>query len=207
MSPLISKLYLTIRNKLIPSIRYFFLVLIPAYFRAVKSSRTRQLTFLSIICLFLISMTAIFFYGNSVKPPAENSNIEAITYREFKNAVESGNVLSIIDYNQNAKKITGRFKDNKLFITDNPQSNDIKKYLLEQGVAFEDKPFIETLPHMLVNILAAVLPMVLAVVLIALVMGRLIKKQYSGKDSKFDTIKKCNITFEDVAGNEEAKQT
>jgi len=206
VSPLLAKLYLTIRNKLIPRIRYLFIVLIPAYFRAVKSSRTRQLTFLSIICILSISLTAFFFYANSVKPSAESISIETITYREFKKAVESGNVLSVIDYNQNAKKITGRFKNNKLFITDNPQSNDIKKYLLEQGVAFEDKPFIETLPNILVNILVAVLPMVFAVVLIGLVMGRLIKKQYAGKDSKFDIIKKCNITFDDVAGNEEAKQ-
>ncbi|MFZ5986590.1 MAG: ATP-dependent zinc metalloprotease FtsH [Bacillota bacterium] len=207
MSFLFSKLYLILRNKVIPSIRYFFLVLIPKYYNSVKNSKVRKLTFLAIFCLFLIIVSSAVIYINSIKTSAENNDPYYITYKEFKNNVKLNNVSVVLDYKQNAKKITGRFNDNKLFITDNPQSNDLKEYLLEHGVKLEDKPFIQTIPDILVNMLFTMLPLVLTIVVISIVMGRLIRKQYSGNnDSKFDIIKKCSLTFENVAGNEEAKQ-
>lgn len=207
VSFLFSKLYLILRNKVIPSIRYFFLVLIPKYYNSVKNSKVRKLTFLAIFCLFLIIVSSAVIYINSIKTSAENNDPYYITYKEFKNNVKLNNVSVVLDYKQNAKKITGRFNDNKLFITDNPQSNDLKEYLLEHGVKLEDKPFIQTIPDILVNMLFTMLPLVLTIVVISIVMGRLIRKQYSGNnDSKFDIIKKCSLTFENVAGNEEAKQ-
>lgn len=207
VSILFSKLYLMLRNKIIPNIRYFFLVLIPRYLRTVKSSRPRKLAFLSILFVFIIITASLVLYSNFSTPSANINEPVYMTYREFKNAVDNDNVLSVLDYNINAKKITLRLKDNTLCITDNPQSTGLKEYLLEQGVKLEEKPFIETLPDVLGSIITTTLPLVLAVVLISIVMGRMLKKQYSNnKDAKFNIIKKCGITFDNVAGNEEAKQ-
>ncbi|TYQ16196.1 UNVERIFIED_CONTAM: cell division protease FtsH [Acetivibrio alkalicellulosi] len=200
-----SKLILLFKNKIIPNIRYFFLVLIPKNFRSITGSKVSRISFLLVVLLMVISVAIILTNSNNTYPNESQSTF--ISYREFLDHVESGSVLTIIDYTQSSKKITGRLHDNTLFTTDNPQSSELKKYLLEQGIKLEEKRFVETIPQILLNVVLSFLPFIFIILIIVFLMGQLLKKQYSGnKDSKFNITKNCGLTFENVAGNEEAKE-
>ncbi len=202
-----SKLLLFIRNKIIPNIRYLFLILTPKYYKTVKKSRARKLAllFLLIIAIFTVSLSIIL--DSITKTPSKEDLTSNITYNAFVNYVESDNVAAIYDYNKNAKKIKGKLKNGDLFVTDNPESEDMKKYLLEYGISLQEKPFSEKLFQSFMSMVLSIVPLVLSIALISVFMGRLLKKQYSGnKDSKFGIIMQCDITFDNVAGNEEAKQ-
>lgn len=187
--------------------RYLFLILTPKYYKTVKKSRARKLTllFLLIIAIFTVSISIIL--DSMTKSPSKEDLTSNITYNAFVNYVESDNVTTIYDYNKNAKKINGKLKNGDLFVTDNPESEDMKKYLLEYGISLEEKPFSEKLFQSFMSMVLSIVPLVLSIALISVFMGRLLKKQYSGnKDSKFGITMKCDITFDNVAGNEEAKQ-
>jgi cell division protease FtsH len=141
------------------------------------------------------------------KSPSREDLTSNITYNAFVNYIESDNVATIYDYNKNAKKIKGKLKNGDLFITDNPESEDMKKYILEHGISLEEKPFNEKLFQSFIGMLLSIVPIIITIALISLFMGRLLKKQYSSnKDTKFGITMKCDITFDNVAGNEEAKQ-
>ena len=202
-----SKLLLFIRNKIIPNIRYLFLILTPKYYKTVKKSKARKLAllFLIIIAIFTVSISIIL--DSITKTTSKEDSTSNITYNAFVNYVESDNVSAIYDYNKNAKKIKGKLKNGDLFVTDNPESEEMKKYLLEYGISLEEKPLSEKLFQSFMSMVISIVPLVLTIGLISIFMGRLLKKQYSGnKDSKFGIIMKCDITFDNVAGNEEAKQ-
>ena len=183
------------------------MILTPKYYKTVKKSRARKLAllFLLIIAIFTVSLSIIL--DSITKTPSKEDLTSNITYNAFVNYVESDNVAAIYDYNKNAKKIKGKLKNGDLFVTDNPESEDMKKYLLEYGISLQEKPFSEKLFQSFMSMVLSIVPLVLSIALISVFMGRLLKKQYSGnKDSKFGIIMQCDITFDNVAGNEEAKQ-
>jgi cell division protease FtsH len=158
-----------------------------------------------IIVIFTVSLSIIL--DNMTKSPSREDLTSNITYNAFVNYIESDNVATIYDYNKNAKKIKGKLKNGDLFITDNPESEDMKKYILEHGISLEEKPFNEKLFQSFIGMLLSIVPIIITIALISLFMGRLLKKQYSSnKDTKFGITMKCDITFDNVAGNEEAKQ-
>jgi cell division protease FtsH len=158
-----------------------------------------------IIVIFTVSLSIIL--DNMTKSPSREDLTSNITYNAFVNYLESDNVATIYDYNKNAKKIKGKLKNGDLFITDNPESEDMKKYILEHGISLEEKPFNEKLFQSFIGMLLSIVPIIITIALISLFMGRLLKKQYSSnKDTKFGITMKCDITFDNVAGNEEAKQ-
>ncbi|GEM_PF-108492 len=207
VATLFSKLFLFLRNKVIPNIRYLFLILTPKYYKTVKTSTSRKVALLIILIIAIFTFSASLILDNMADTQEKTVITSNITYKSFIEYVEENNISAIFDYNQSDKKIKGKFKNGEFFITDNPESEDLKKYLLEHGISLKDKPFTETLFQSTIKIFLSLFPLVLSIVFISLFMGRMIKKQYSGnKDSKFSIIKKCDITFENVAGNEEAKQ-
>lgn len=206
MSTLLAKLYLKFRNKVIQSIRYFLLVSVPKYIQSARNSKIKISVFFIIVLMTLITFSLPFLFDRMPEPSTDSREPLNITYKEFIENVESGNITSVIGYSQSSRKINGRYADGKLFITDSPQSNDLKKYLLEQGVKFEEKSFAQRLPDIILSVVGAILPTILLIIAFTVIMGKVIKKQSSSGGAKFDIIKKCNITFEHAAGNEEAKQ-
>jgi len=204
---LFSKLSLFIKNKIIPNIRFLFLILTPKYYKTVKKSKSRKLVLLLLLIIAIFTMSLSIILDSITKPPSKENLTSNITYKAFIDYAESGDVDTIYDYNKNAKKITGSFKNGDIFITDNPESEDMKKYLLEQGISLKEKPFSKKLFQTFINLLLSILPLALSILLIILFMGRMLKKQNSGNnDSKFKIIMKCDLCFDNVAGNEEAKQ-
>ena len=204
---LFSKLLLFTRNKIIPNIRYLFLILTPNYYKTVKKSKARKLALfiLLIIAIFTVSLSVIL--DSITISKSKTATTSNITYKAFVDYVEADNIAAVYDYNKNDKKIKGKFSNGDVFITDNPESEDLKEYLLKHGISLEEKPFSEMISQTLLSMVLSIFPLVLSIALISILMGRMLKKQYSGnKDSKFGIIKKCEITFENVAGNEEAKQ-
>ncbi|NLL05094.1 MAG: ATP-dependent zinc metalloprotease FtsH [Clostridiaceae bacterium] len=198
---------LFIRNKIIPNIRYIFLILTPKYYKTVKKSKARKLILLLMLIIVIFTVSLSIILDNMTKSPSREDLTSNITYNAFVNYIESDNVATIYDYNKNAKKIKGKLKNGDLFITDNPESEDMKKYILEHGISLEEKPFNEKLFQSFIGMLLSIVPIIITIALISLFMGRLLKKQYSSnKDTKFGITMKCDITFDNVAGNEEAKQ-
>jgi len=183
------------------------LILTPKYYKTVKKSKARKLILLLMLIIVIFTVSLSIILDNMTKSPSREDLTSNITYNAFVNYIESDNVATIYDYNKNAKKIKGKLKNGDLFITDNPESEDMKKYILEHGISLEEKPFNEKLFQSFIGMLLSIVPIIITIALISLFMGRLLKKQYSSnKDTKFGITMKCDITFDNVAGNEEAKQ-
>lgn len=183
------------------------MILTPKYYKTVKKSKARKLILLLMLIIVIFTVSLSIILDNMTKSPSREDLTSNITYNAFVNYIESDNVATIYDYNKNAKKIKGKLKNGDLFITDNPESEDMKKYILEHGISLEEKPFNEKLFQSFIGMLLSIVPIIITIALISLFMGRLLKKQYSSnKDTKFGITMKCDITFDNVAGNEEAKQ-
>ncbi|MCX7749276.1 MAG: ATP-dependent zinc metalloprotease FtsH [Clostridia bacterium] len=202
-----TKLMMIFHNTIKSRIRYLFTVFFPKHLKSIVKIGARKVFILALIFTILISIPLISVLKTTNLNKASPRSSQEISYNEFLSSLNTHQIDTITDYKQNAKKITGKFKNTgKIFTTDNPQSNDLKKYLLEKGVKFEDKPFIETIPEKLIYLMGLVLPMIIIIMAMGFIMNRIIKKQSSGNNAKFEVIKKCTVTFDHVAGNEEAKE-
>lgn len=200
-----SKLLLFIHNKVIPNIRYFSTVVIPKYYRSLTDSKGKKIgmIFSMTLLIFTLFVLVLYLLINAFKPTPKAH----FKYNQFINYLETQNIEELIEYRPSSTKIEGKLKNGTYFTTDNPQTTDFKKYLLEYGVKFKEKSFVEKIPRIIISLVASFIPLLLLILIFAGVMSRIIKKQSSGnKDTKFDFIKKCPLTFENVAGNEEAKE-
>lgn len=148
--------------------------------------------------MFIALVSNIFLYMNNRKEYKE------ISYKLFLNYIEQGLVQEV--ELKDRPQLRGKLNNGKLFVTDNPRRENFKEYLLLNNVkVIEDKNVFPT------QAITAIL------LLIGIgVLAYLTNKNYSKQAekemalmSKMDTedSKKGKITFGDVAGNEEAKES
>jgi len=151
------------------------------------------------ICLVIIIASSIFFIFKDKK------EFQDISYTEFINAVEEDNIVSV--NLSNDAKITGMLKDDSYFRTDNPRSESFKEKLLEAGIDVE-----ETNGNSTVNDIVMFIFVVVGFSAMMYFFSKNSNKQAQKEMTQMSDIENDNgnsdkITFIDVAGNEEAKES
>ena len=129
---------------------------------------------------------------------------DKLPYNQFLQAVERGAVDKI--YLSNSDRIKAEYKDGKTFITDNPRTENFKEFLLTQGIeVVEVKEKIQG-----GQVFSAIITLSLVGFFIFAI-NRNVSREKQGKAGKqlFNAIlpENVNVKFDNVAGNEEAKES
>lgn len=156
--------------------------------------------------LFLIistALTAAFFIKDRIALHKEE--IQKFSYNEFMENVESGQVAKV-EYSTKGTKIKGELKDGTIFETTKP-TDEFNKQLLESevDVVLTDIGSSSTLKNLLAGLLNFGLTFGLFVFVMMRISKSIIKSQTSSMNANFALVQTSDYTFDDVAGNEEAK--
>jgi len=156
-----------------------------------------------IILILLAVSTSAYLYDKKTK------EIKEYTYVEFLKLTQQ-NKVDII-YIDDTSNITGQLKDGTSFITQNPRSENLKEKMLMLGVDVREGRQNEGILAVLKGLLILGL-IVLFVWLISRAMNK--NSAQTNKNTtdqlstiECETIQDVGINFDDVAGNEEAKES
>ncbi len=154
-----------------------------------------------IIGLLLIALFNLF------QNPGQRSSGQEVAYSQFLNDVEQGRVRNVVISGQ---QITGSYTDSTAFQTFAPQDPDLVKRLEERGVAIAAKPATEG-GQSLLGVIISWFPMFLILAVWIFFMRQMQgtggKAMGFGKSkAKLLTEAHGRVTFEDVAGVDEAKE-
>lgn len=148
-----------------------------------------------LLMVAIITIASIFVYNRS-------NSMEEISYNEFLSRVENGNIDQVQLNNSSKIKVT--FKDGTEVTTDNPRNSQFKEQLLFNDISVvEESNSFETI----------LMPMI---ILFSLFGSLIYIRKSSGKEAEKEMANMSNmenddydvsITFDDVAGNEEAKES
>jgi cell division protease FtsH len=164
----------------------------------VNFSRNAALWIIIVLLLF-----ALFnlFQGSSQRGPDRE-----VAFSDFMERVESGDVANVTIQGQ---KVQGQFRDGRQFTTYAPQGSGLVSNLRENGVRISAKPEEQLNP--LLSVLISWFPMLLLIAVWIFFMRQMQggggKAMGFGKSkAKLLTEKTGKVTFDDVAGIDEAKQ-
>jgi cell division protease FtsH len=164
----------------------------------VNFSRNAALWIIIVLLLF-----ALFnlFQGSSQRGPDRE-----VAFSDFMERVESGDVSNVTIQGQ---KVQGQFRDGRQFTTYAPQGSGLVSSLRENGVRISAKPEEQLNP--LLSVLISWFPMLLLIAVWIFFMRQMQggggKAMGFGKSkAKLLTEKTGRVTFDDVAGIDEAKQ-
>lgn len=156
-----------------------------------------KIKLLLVLILSIALISSIFVYINNDKEYVE------IPYKEFLSYVDRG-LVEEIQLNDKSN-LRGKLKDGKNFITDNPRTEDFKEELLLHNIKV-----VENEKNM-------ILGQGIGFILVLATIGALIyliNNNSKQAEKEMETMSKMdtdssqeNITFKDVAGNEEAKES
>jgi cell division protease FtsH len=156
--------------------------------------------------LWLVIILLIFALFNLFQGTSATLQQPPLRYTDFLDRVESGEVNEITLQGQ---EITGKFRDGAAFKTMAPENTDVFAAMRENGVQVEVAPPDETNP--LLQILITWFPMLLLLGVWIFFMRQM--QSGGGKAMGFGkskarllTEKHGRVTFEDVAGVDEAKE-
>jgi cell division protease FtsH len=156
----------------------------------------------------VIAVVAIIALVNLYQARNALPHTQAITYSQFLESLDHGQVRSVIMTGQD---VVGRFTDNTRFRTYAANDPDLVKALRAKGVAIAVVPAPDNGPSWL-NILTTLLP----IVLIAAVTIFFMRQMYGGggrllglgkSKARLLTQAQGRVTFADVAGVDEAKES
>ncbi|QQY78794.1 cell division protease FtsH [Keratinibaculum paraultunense] len=151
-----------------------------------------------IIFVFISLFSTVYFYIS------ENSKYIEMSYKTFLNHVEEGLIEEI--KLSNKSKFIGKFKNGNEFIIDNPRKEGFKEYLLLHDV----KVIEEEISVLSQGI--GILGSILGIGFLAYVVSKNGSKQIEKEMAYMLEMNTENnlseiVTFDDVAGNEEAKES
>ncbi len=160
----------------------------------------------NIILWVFIGLLLIVLF-NLFQGAGQQDQKEGIPYSDFVSSVESGNISDVTIKGPN---ISGHFKGGAAFTTYAPNDPQLVSRLTERGVAVTAAPMDDGVPTFL-SILISWFPMLLLIGVWIFFMRQMQggggKAMGFGKSkAKLLTEKHGRVTFEDVAGIDEAKQ-
>jgi cell division protease FtsH len=161
----------------------------------------RNLALWVIIGLLLIAVFNLF------QSPGGDGRQDRISFSEFVSEVERGQISDVTIQGQN---ISGHFTNGRAFSTYAPNDPNLVERLTKQGVSISAKPEEDGTPSLL-GVLLSWFPMLLLIGVWVFFMRQMQsgggKAMGFGKSrAKLLTEKVGRVTFEDVAGIDEAKQ-
>ncbi len=162
----------------------------------------RNLALLAVITILLVMLFQLF------QAPAQRGAAHDITFTTFLTDVRQGNVSEVTIKGQ---KVTGRYTDGSLFVTlVPPNDNTVVEQLYNSGVNIKVEPDDKDVPTFL-SVLVSWFPMLLLIGVWIFFMRQMQsgggKAMGFGKSkAKLLTERQGRVTFEDVAGIDEAKE-
>ncbi|KRQ88104.1 ATP-dependent zinc metalloprotease FtsH [Caloramator mitchellensis] len=152
----------------------------------------KLIIFLSILTILTVSF--VIYNMN-------NSKAVKISYTEFLNKVQN-NEVSTIYYSEDEfiKFIT---KDNRTFLTENPRTFDFKEKMLLKGVSVEENSSVP-----IANTIAGIVSFSIIAIFIIMIAQKKVKSSSASLVSvHYDSENATSVTFQNIAGNEEAKES
>ncbi|MBW4829130.1 MAG: ATP-dependent zinc metalloprotease FtsH [Clostridiaceae bacterium] len=156
----------------------------------------RKVKILLFLIISIALLSSLYLYMNS------NKNYKDISYKRFLSYVENGQVEKVdLD---DSPKITGKLKNGKYFITDNPRTENFKENLLNNNIKVKETNGNSALMQGLTFIL-----FLLGIGAIGYFLNNNMTKQAQKEMAVMSNVDEENfnkkyISFKDVAGNEEA---
>lgn len=146
----------------------------------------------TIISIILIVMTSITFKSKGTK-----------SYTEFLSDIKNNKISAV--YYTNSPTFKVKLTDGKIYETDNPRSDNFKEDLLKSGVKVLEQSYVspkEVVPFVLLG------GSIIALIVMSIKNSKVASKGLRSVDSLDATaVEDVNYTFENVAGNEEAKES
>ena len=159
------------------------------------------------IALWIVIALLIFALFQVFQGTSGRQAVQPTAYSEFIGLAENGEVREVTIQGQN---VIGKYRDGRTFTTIVPESTDVVSILHQKDVQITVKPTEEESPTLL-GILISWFPMLLLIAVWIFFMRQM--QAGSGKAMGFGkskarllTEKQGRVTFEDVAGIDEAKQ-
>jgi len=154
------------------------------------------------LLILLVSISAINYFSL-----LQESKVKEVRYSEFVSAVEKNQVQQVTIVGSNS--INGVLKDGTAFKTYAPNDPDLVKKLLARNIVVDSKPPPE--PPWWSPFLSSILPTLLLIGVMIFIMQQMQgggnRVMSFGKSrAKLHSEEKTKVTFDDVAGVEEAKQ-
>jgi len=150
-----------------------------------------------------ISLVMVVLFNMFSQPPTPQTKL---TYSEFLQRIEQGDVLSVKIQGQ---KITGTNVDGQRFVSYAPSDASLTDKLLENNIQVEAEPEAESPWYM--TLLISWFPMLLLIGVWIFFMRQMQSgggkaMSFGRSKAKMITQEQTKVTFEDVAGVEEAKE-
>jgi len=155
----------------------------------------------------LIVMLALFAMKLTSTPEEQ---ITDITYPEFYNYVEQEKVKTVqVEVDELVYNIQGELKDGTLFKTTAAKETDIVKLLQEKNVDFTTEPVPP--PPWWTSFLTTLIPFLILIFVLFFILnqsqgGGSKVMQFGKSKARLMTGEEVNVTFQDVAGADEAKE-
>ncbi|MBR4719962.1 MAG: ATP-dependent zinc metalloprotease FtsH [Lachnospiraceae bacterium] len=173
-----------------------------------KPPKNRQ-TLLILVIATLVTMLMVSYMRSSI---TEGTN-KKISYDEFIQKVENGEIDKVV-IDADEIEITPKKQEDKYvkntFYTARVQDEGLTDRLLKSGVKFEQKESSSS-DYIIAVIVSYVLPIVLVWVLLSFLMRRMTRgggvMGVGRSNAKVYVQKETGITFKDVAGQDEAKES
>ncbi len=155
------------------------------------------------VIIFLLVVALVMLFQN----PAQRTQAQEINYSTLLQEVEAGNVREVVI---SGRDVSGRYTDNRAFVTYAPQDLQMVDKLSKKGVSITAKPPSEgnsLLTTLLINGLPLLAFIGIWIFLSRQMQGAGGKAMGFGKSkAKMLTEAHGRVTFEDVAGIDEAKE-
>ncbi len=152
-----------------------------------------------IILLVIIVLVSIAYYVH-----VNNHSYENISYKQFIKFVEKNKIEKVILSNDS--KIEGKLEDGTMFITDNPRIDNFKEKLLLDDIKVEESDGKITTKDILTFIFF-IFGIGLLVYYLKRNTTRQAEKEITSMSNIDNDTKESKTTFNDVAGNDEAKES
>ncbi|CDF57805.1 ATP-dependent zinc metalloprotease FtsH [Thermobrachium celere] len=149
-----------------------------------------------ILLLVFVLIIAFFSFKNS-RPHSE------IMYKDFIEEVQKGNVTDVYITNREAMEF--KLKDGSILTTENPRSLNLKETLLLNGVKVHERSASSKAETIILIIIASSL--VSALIYLTTKNSKSKGGAFKLSSIEVDAVTDTGITFENIAGNEEAKES
>ncbi|WP_088347870.1 MULTISPECIES: ATP-dependent zinc metalloprotease FtsH [Rhodomicrobium] len=164
------------------------------------NSNFRNFAIWIIIGLLLVALFNLF------QNPGQRARANEITYSQFLGEVESQNIRSVVIAGNN---LSGKFADGRTFQTVAPNDPQLVERLHTKGVGISVKPNEDDVPS-IVSVLVSWFPMLLLIAVWVFFMRQMQSgggraMGFGKSKAKLLTERQGRVTFDDVAGVDEAK--
>lgn len=164
-------------------------------------------SFIFFVTIFTALLVALLFKTGGV---ADNNEI---TYNQFLQMVEDGKVEKVEIQNEQIVITEKKEKEtdiDKLYYTGVVEDDTLPQTLKEAGVDFS-KEIPDNTSAIIISLISTFLPIVLMIFLFSWLMGKMSKgggmMGFGKSNAKMYVEKQTGVTFKDVAGQEEAKES